>query len=87
MEAAMIELPSQHRRGQDRHHRDATRWDLKQRCRLGVVTKPADDGSLEAADGAIWNIRADGDQAQKPGLRVQKAFNDLCRLEVLVLNT
>lgn len=87
MEAAVIELPSQHRRRQDRDHGDATRWDLKQRCRLRVVTKAANDRSLKAADGAIWNIRADGDQAQEPGLRVQKALNDLRRLEVLVLNT
>ena len=87
MEAAVIELPSQHRRGQDGDHGDTTRRNLKQRRRLRIVAKAADYGSLKAADGAIWNIRADGDQAQKPGLRVQKALNDLCRLEVLVLNT
>lgn len=87
MEAPVIELPRQHRRRQNRDHGDTTRWDLKQRCRLRVVPKAANDGGLEAADGAIWNIRADGDQAQKPGLRVQKALHDLRRLEVLVLNT
>ena len=86
IKSASIKFRRAPRGKKDADDRDNTARNLQQRRFVAREAEAFDQNRLEAADRSIRNGSRDGDDGEKPSLRIGQALDDLVRLEVLVFD-